>query len=174
MENKFKVGDKVRINIDELRENGITAKNAKEIFSYIEEHANEEYAVKKISDTSLAPIYLDHPTLGNTTFFEEELILVKPEEGKSKKDVLREKIIALMSADDSRENYEKIAETVFEAINSDDESYSHIGYHLLKAYLDNDADAMLTAISGWCVESILIRAKLIPDDQGLILDEENE
>lgn len=177
MKNKIKTGDKVRINLSTVLENGMTesSDNAEGMLSYITAHPDEVYTIKATDALAAAPIVLDHPVLGDTSFFEEELMLVVEEKTeKSRKEILREKILALMNSDDSRDNYEKVAEAVFNSINSDDESYSHIGYNLLMAFLKNDADGMLTAICGWCMESILAKAKLIPDKQGVFVGNEED
>ena len=171
----FKIGDKVKINVDVVSQNGMFdgAEQEKQ-YDYIVSHSNEVYTIKSTKimgcSSAIANFQLDHPVVGITSFYEAELIPVTEEEKpKSKEEILREQILKIMNAEDSTENYEKIAEAVFESISSDDESYSHIGYHLLYSFLKGDADGILTAICGWNMKSILVRAGLIKDDEGVYL-----
>ena len=163
----FKIGDKVKINVDVVSQNGLfDSVEQEKQYDYIVSHENEVYTIKSTSSTALANFKLDHPVIGFTSFFEEELISVTEEEKqKSKEEILREQILKIMNAEDSTENYEKIAEAVFESISSDDESYSHIGYHLLYSFLKGDADGILTAICGWSMKTILAKAGLIEDGE---------
>lgn len=72
--------------------------------------------------------------------------------------------------DGSMKVFEAIADEVVRQINSDDESPWHVGRDLWNAYRKNPeaADAVLIAICGWSMKSILIFAGLIEDDEGLL------
>ncbi len=164
----FKIGDKVRINVDVVSQNGLfDSVEQEKQYDYIVSHANEVYIIKSTNSSAPANFQFDHPIVGFTSFYKEELIPVTEEDvkPKSKEEILREQILKIMNAEDSTENYEKIAEAVFESISSDDESYSHIGYHLLYSFLNGDADGILTAICGWSMKTILAKAGLIEDDE---------
>ena len=168
----FKVGDKVKINVDVVSQNGMFdgAEQEKQ-YDYIVSHSNEVYTIKSTKimgcSSAIANFQLDHPVVGITSFYEAELIPVTEEDvkPKSKEEILREQILKIMNSENSIENYEKIAEAVFSSISSDDESYSHIGYHLLYSFLNGDADGILTAICGWSMKTILAKAGLIEDDE---------
>ncbi len=63
------------------------------------------------------------------------------------------------------------AETVKNEIASDDAKYENIGWHLLKTLLDNNVDDVLLSISGWYSETLLAKARIIPDVKKLFYSE---
>lgn len=81
-----------------------------------------------------------------------------------KKEKLKARVRELMSDVDARE---ALAAALFESINSDDESYESIGLYLMKSFLDDDVDGTMIAISGWSFESLLVKAGLLPDTEGI-------
>lgn len=73
----IQVGDRVKINIGALYENGGIDPS---IAAYVEDNLEEVYEVVCInSRIALAEIQLDHFILGGTSFFEDELIVVEGE-----------------------------------------------------------------------------------------------
>lgn len=68
------------------------------------------------------------------------------------------------------EVFEGIASEVLDQIASEDESLRHIGRDLWEDYRKNPeiVDRVLIALCGWSMKSILIFAKIIPDDEGLL------
>ena len=70
------VGDKVKIDYSAVLCNGMeeTPEQSARL-TYIREHPDEVYVVKDIQIPFVsAPITLDHPILGETSFHEDELI----------------------------------------------------------------------------------------------------
>lgn len=59
------------------------------------------------------------------------------------------------------------AEAFVNEIESDDESSHKAGFNALLAYLNGDVDSFSIALCGWSVRSILARAGLIPDEEGV-------
>lgn len=53
------------------------------------------------------------------------------------------------------ETCEKLAQTLFDHLSTDDESLDKIGFHLCKALLEQDAEAVLIAICGWSSDSLI-------------------
>lgn len=49
----------------------------------------------------------------------------------------------------------KLAECLFDHIQTDDEPLDKIGYQLCEAYRNGNADGVLIAISGWSMDSLL-------------------
>lgn len=80
-----------------------------------------------------------------------------------------EKLTEIMSDD---EKCEALAEELFAQIDSDSEPYRKIGRFLIKAYLDKSVDDALIAISGWSLQSLLERVRIIPDETGVYLGED--
>lgn len=73
----MKVGDKVKINITVLDETGLQdCETQIKAYEYITEHPDEVYTVSRVDDPALANIILNHPIVGVTSFFEDELIKV--------------------------------------------------------------------------------------------------
>lgn len=89
-----------------------------------------------------------------------------------KKEELREKIIEIMQGEHCTEAYERLAEAFFDSVNTDDEPYRKIGYYLMKAFLEDNVDDALMALCGWSLQSLLAKAKLIPDEEGVFVGEE--
>ena len=59
--------------------------------------------------------------------------------------------------------YAAFAETIKQEIASDEDTYESIGYNLLKALLTDDADDILVALCGWYVDTLLTKARIVPD-----------
>lgn len=79
-------------------------------------------------------------------------------------------VMALAASEDSSEAYEELAESFAQAFASEDTPYRKIGRQMMMAYLDGDADAMITAICGWSFDTLLVRAGLKEDADGVIVD----
>lgn len=71
---------------------------------------------------------------------------------------------------EATEIFEGIASEVLDQIASEEESLRHIGRDLWEDYRKNPeiVDRVLIALCGWSMKSILIFAKIIPDDEGLL------
>lgn len=54
---------------------------------------------------------------------------------------------------------EKLAEVILEEIRTDEEQMHHIGANIIKAYQNGDCDAMLIALCGWSMDSLLDKFK---------------
>lgn len=50
---------------------------------------------------------------------------------------------------------ETFAETFFSHLSTDDDPLDKIGFHLCKALLEKDAEAVLIAICGWSSDSLV-------------------
>lgn len=74
-------------------------------------------------------------------------------------------VIEILRTENCRENCEKFAEAFFDAIQADDEPWSKVGYQMLSAFLNNDADDFCIAATGWSIENLLVKAGLIPDTE---------
>ena len=86
----IKVGDKVKINADVVLENGMfDSPEQEKQYDYIASHANEVYIIKSTNSSALANFQLDHPVVGSTSFFEEELIPVMEEDLQKRKNFER-------------------------------------------------------------------------------------
>ena len=59
--------------------------------------------------------------------------------------------------------YAAFTETVKQEIASDEDTYESIGYNLLKALLTDDADDILVTLCGWYIETLLEKARVVPD-----------
>jgi len=59
--------------------------------------------------------------------------------------------------------YAAFAETIKQEIASDEDTYESIGYNLLKALLTDDADDILVALCGWYIDTLLTKARIVPD-----------
>lgn len=73
---EIKIGSKVRLNIEVLRENGFCYDDEVRYNDIVVNEARV-YTVKNIDTNFLAPIILDDEVLGITSFYEEEVILVE-------------------------------------------------------------------------------------------------
>ncbi len=60
---------------------------------------------------------------------------------------------------ESEELREAFIETVNKEIASDDDSYEHKAFSLIKAYRANDCDGMLMALCGWTMKTLLEQTK---------------
>lgn len=83
------------------------------------------------------------------------------------KQELKEKIIQVMQRDNCIDAYEQFAAAVFDSIDTDDEPWDKIGRYLLKAFLDDSVDDALIAICGWSTETLMVKAGLLPDTDGM-------
>lgn len=71
----IKVGDRVKVDIGAVASNGMHESEEQEArFNYLAEHPEEVYTVKSVSADAVANIVLDHPVVGETSFYEDELI----------------------------------------------------------------------------------------------------
>ncbi len=59
--------------------------------------------------------------------------------------------------------YAAFAETVKQEIASDEDTYESIGYNLLKALLTGTADDISVTLCGWYVDTLLAKARIVPD-----------
>ena len=66
--------------------------------------------------------------------------------------------------------YAAFAETIKQEIASDEDTYESIGYNLLKALLTDDADDILVALCGWYVDTLLAKARIVPDTKVYFYD----
>lgn len=73
---EIKAGDKVKINLEVVAENGLYENDEQEKqFEYLEAHPDEVFTVAGTINEAPAPYQLDHPIVGATSFYAEELIL---------------------------------------------------------------------------------------------------
>ena len=73
---EIKAGDKVKINLEVVAENGLYENDEQEKqFEYLEVHPDEVFTVAGTINAAQAPYQLDHPVIGATSFYAEELIL---------------------------------------------------------------------------------------------------
>lgn len=73
---EIKAGDKVKINLEVVAENGLYENDEQEKqFEYLEAHPDEVFTVASTINEAQAPYQLDHPVIGATSFYAEELIL---------------------------------------------------------------------------------------------------
>lgn len=73
---EIKAGDKVKINFEVVAENGLYENDEQEKqFEYLETHPDEVFTVAGTINEAQAPYQLDHPVIGATSFYAEELIL---------------------------------------------------------------------------------------------------
>lgn len=73
---EIKAGDKVKINLEVVAENGLYENDEQEKqFEYLEAHPDEVFTVAGITDEVQAHYQLEHPIVGATSFYAEELIL---------------------------------------------------------------------------------------------------
>lgn len=72
----IRIGDKVKVDLDAVALNGMfeSGSQARQ-FQYLQEHPDEVYVVASTTAEAAAPIQLDHPVVGETSFYEDELIL---------------------------------------------------------------------------------------------------
>ncbi len=73
---EIKVGDTVKVNLQMVAENGMFDSDEQEKqFEYLQMHPDEVFTVADIFNEAPAPYQLDHPIIGATSFYAEELIL---------------------------------------------------------------------------------------------------
>ena len=73
---EIKAGDKVKINLEVVAENGLYENDEQEKqFEHLEAHPDEVFTVAGTVNEAQAPYQLDHPVIGATSFYAEELIL---------------------------------------------------------------------------------------------------
>lgn len=73
---EIKAGDKVKVNLEVVAENGLFENDEQEKqFEYLEAHPVEVFTVTATINEAQAPCQLDHPVIGATSFYAEELIL---------------------------------------------------------------------------------------------------
>lgn len=83
---------------------------------------------------------------------------------------MNKQMLAEIMRDD--EKCAALALEVLEQVHSDSERLEDIGRALLKARIDNNADDTLCALCGWTLNSLLARAGVIPDEEGVYIGEE--
>lgn len=162
MEKKFMTGDKVKITSKASRWKGAHG----EVVGYCDGKYPTIVRVR-ISDKKVL------------TLFDEGLELISrsplADDAAKKafaKEELKKKVLNIMQEGTREDACECLAETVLDSVNTDNESLDKIGYFLLKAFLEDDVSDALIALCGWSLESLLIKAKILPDTQGLILGED--
>lgn len=73
---EIKAGDKVKVNLQMVAENGLFDSDEQEKqFEYLQMHPDEVYTVAGITDEAQAQYQLEHPIVGATSFYADELIL---------------------------------------------------------------------------------------------------
>ena len=75
---KFNVGDRVRVDVSAVASNGMHESEEQEArFNYLADHPEEIYNIVSVTEKAAANIVLDHPVVGATSFYEDELIEVR-------------------------------------------------------------------------------------------------
>lgn len=67
--------------------------------------------------------------------------------------------------------YAAFAETVKQEIANDDAKYESIGLYILYALSENNTEDVLLAVSGWYSETLLSKARIIPDVRKMFYSE---
>ena len=67
------------------------------------------------------------------------------------------------------EKCEALADEIALQIATDDEEPCRAGAKLIQAYIDGDVDGALMALCGWSLKTLLARARVIPDDDGVLI-----
>ena len=75
----------------------------------------------------------------------------------------RKRLMAVMA---EPEKAEAFAQAFFDELVSDDEPHNDCGFHMAKAILDNNVEALLVAIVGWSSKSLLNIAEYGTADPG--------
>ena len=76
MSSKICIGDKVKVNLEAVAQNGMfESEDQARQFQYLQDHPDEVYVVASTTVDAAASIQLDHPVVGETSFYEDELIL---------------------------------------------------------------------------------------------------
>lgn len=72
----LRVGDKVKVNLDVVSQNGLFESDEQQKqFDYLESHPEDVFTIGSTTVDALAQYKLDHPVVGETSFYAEELIL---------------------------------------------------------------------------------------------------
>lgn len=72
----LRVGDKVKVNLDVVFQNGLfESDEQQEQFDYLEAHPDEVFTIASTTVDAAATYQLNHPVVGATSFYAEELIL---------------------------------------------------------------------------------------------------
>lgn len=70
------VGDRVKVNLDVVSQNGLFESDEQQKqFDYLEAHPDEVFTIASTTVDAAATYQLDHPIVGATSFYAEELIL---------------------------------------------------------------------------------------------------
>lgn len=70
------VGDRVKVNLDVVSQNGLFESDEQQKqFDYLEAHSDEVFTIASTTVDAAATYQLDHPVVGATSFYAEELIL---------------------------------------------------------------------------------------------------
>lgn len=70
------VGDRVKVNLDVVFQNGLFESDEQQKqFDYLEAHPDEVFTIASTTVDAAATYQLDHPVVGATSFYAEELIL---------------------------------------------------------------------------------------------------
>ena len=72
-----------------------------------------------------------------------------------------------LSSDDVNERCEQFAEAFFDSIDTDDEPRDRCGRYMLKAIAENSVDDLLIAICGWSAASLMKKANIMRDTDGM-------
>ena len=72
-----------------------------------------------------------------------------------------------LSSDNVNERCEQFAEAFFESIDTDDEPRDRCGRYMLKAIAENSVDDLLIAICGWSAASLMKKANVMRDTDGM-------
>ena len=81
---KICVGDRVKVDVSKVASNGMHESEEQELrFEYLADHPEEVYTIRSLDADAAANIVLDHPIVGETSFYEDELIK-ENDDGKEK------------------------------------------------------------------------------------------
>ena len=69
------------------------------------------------------------------------------------------------------EQFERFVDTLYQEIDSDEDSWKRKGYKILRDILNGKTDDLLLDLCGWSVISLLKKARLIPDSDGTFYPE---
>ena len=72
---QLQVGDRVKVNLDVVSQNGLfESEEQQKQFDYLEAHLDEVFTIASTTVNAAATYQLDHPIVGATSFYAEELI----------------------------------------------------------------------------------------------------
>lgn len=86
----------------------------------------------------------------------------------------------ILKVANSGEASELLFEEIMDAITTDDDSYHRKGRGIVLRYLASDEktrnaiDDILVTITGWSLRTLLVRAKLLDDSEGVYLEPEDD